>query len=246
LSGIEVAICLAAIVVGVLVKAVTGMGFPLVAIPVISVFVSVEDAVSVIALPNAVMNFSLCWRTRAEAGQTRDLPVLSIAGILGAVLGTSLLVRMPEQFLMVGLALIVFAYVGHSVRSPEASLSPATARIWSPGVGLAAGVMQGAVGISGPLVAAWIHAYRLPPNAFVFSVTLLFLLSGGTQLAVLLCNGMLAGTRLWIALAAIPLVLGSIPLGARLRDELDSERFDRAVLATLLLSGASLVVRAVL
>jgi len=246
LSEIEVALCLAAIVVGILVKAITGMGFPLVAIPVISVFVSVEDAVSVIALPNVIMNLMLCWRTRAQAGKTRDLPTLSITGILGAVLGTMLLVRMPEQILMIGLALIVFGYVGHRVRHPEARLSPATARSWSPAVGLAAGVMQGAVGISGPLVAGWIHAYRLPPNAFVFSVTLLFLLSGATQLAVLVGNGMLSGARLWIALAAIPLVLASIPLGARLRDGFTSALFDRAVLAILLLSGGSLVVRAML
>jgi uncharacterized membrane protein YfcA len=244
LSGFEVAVCVSAIVIGILVKAITGMGFPLVAIPVISVFVSVEDAVSVVALPNVIMNGALCWQTRAEAPHTRDLPVLGITGILGAVLGTWLLLHMPEQLLMLGLAVIVFGYVGHSARRPEASLAPATARFWSPAVGLAAGVMQGAVGISGPLVAVWIHAYRLAANAFVFSVALLFLLSGGTQLAVLVGNGMVAGARLWVALAAIPLVLGSIPIGARLRDSLDSSLFDRAVLAVLLLSGASLVVRA--
>ncbi len=245
MSEIEAAICIAAIVVGVLVKAVTGMGFPLVAIPVISVFVSVEDAISVIALPNVVMNLALCWGARRHAGETRDLPVLGVAATLGAVLGTVLLVRMPEEPLMVGLALTIFGYVGHTLRSPQASLSVETARRWSAAMGLAAGVMQGAVGISGPLVAGWIHAYRLPPNAFVFSVTLLFLVSGGTQLAGLVGNGMLVGTRLWIALAAIPLVLVVIPVGARLRDGLASERFDRAVLAVLLLSGASLVVRSV-
>jgi uncharacterized membrane protein YfcA len=245
LSGLEVAVCVSAIVIGTLVKAVTGMGFPLVAIPVISIFVSVEDAVSVVALPNVIMNAALCWHTRAEAPHTRDLPVLGFAGILGAVLGTWLLLRVPEELLMLGLAAIIFGYVGHSARRPEALLSPATTRSWSPAVGLAAGVMQGAVGISGPLVAAWIHAYRLTPNAFVFSVTLLFLLSGGTQLAVLVGNEMVTGIRLWLALAAIPLVLGSIPFGARLRERLDSALFDRAVLAVLLLSGASLVVRAV-
>jgi hypothetical protein len=36
-----------------------------------------------------------------------------------------------------------------------------------------------------------------------------------------------------------------IPVGAKLRDSLDSDRFDRAVLVALLLSGASLVVRVV-
>jgi uncharacterized membrane protein YfcA len=245
MTGWEVAACALAILLGSVVKAVTGMGFPLVAIPVISLFVSVTDAVAVIALPNVVMNAALCWHTRAEARHSRDLPVLGALGAVGAVIGTWLLVQVPENLLLLALAVIVIGYVGYSSRRPGRSPSPATTRRWSPAVGLAAGVMQGAVGVCGPLVAAWIHGYRLPQNAFVFSVALLFLLAGGAQLAVLLSNGMIAGARLWIALAAIPLVLGLIPLGAGLRDRLGSARFDRAVRATLLLSSAALLVRAV-
>jgi hypothetical protein len=245
MSALEVAACVSAIVLGTLVKAVTGMGFPLIAIPVISLFVSVEAAVCVVALPNVAMNAALSWRTRGEASHTRDLPVLGVAGILGAILGTRLLVTLPEQLLMAGLSLVVLGYVGRSLVRPERSLASGTTRRWSPAVGLGAGVMQGAVGISGPLFATWIHAYRLAPNAFVFSVSLLFLLSGGAQLALLVGNGMVSGARLWIALAAIPLVLGTIPVGERLRDRLDRARFDRAALGVLLLSGASLAVRAV-
>jgi len=245
MSGLEIAVCMAAIVIGIGVKAVTGMGFPLIAIPVVALFVSVEDAVVVIALPNVIMNAVICWRTRRESLHTRDLPVLATASIVGAVIGTGLLVSMPERPLILALAFTVFAYVGYAVTRSEGQLSPQTTRRWSPAVGLVAGVMQGAVGISGPPVAAWIHAYRLPPSAFVFSVSLLFLVAGAVQLALFVGYGMLAGPRLWIALAAIPLVLGMIPLGERLRVRLGAHRFDRVVLAVLLLSGASLLVRAV-
>jgi uncharacterized membrane protein YfcA len=245
MSALEVAACVAAILLGTVVKAITGMGFPLIAIPVISLFVSVEDAVCVVALPNVVMNAALSWRMRGASPHTRDLPVLGVTAIVGAVLGTWLLVNLPEQLLMGGLSLVVLAYVGNRMVRPERFLAPATTRCWSPVVGLGVGVLQGAVGIPGPLLAAWIHAYGLIPNAFVLSISLLFLLSGGAQLAVLVDNGMVSGPRLWIALAAIPLVLGVIPVGERLRDRLDRNRFDRFVLAVLLLSAASLAVRAV-
>lgn len=244
MSELEIGICVLAILVGTFVKAVTGMGFPLIAIPVISLFVTVEDAVAVIALPNVIMNGVICWRMRYEAPHTRDLPILAGAGVIGAVLGTALLVRLPEQVLMVGLAATVFAYVGYAASRPDTSLLPATTRRWSPAVGLVAGVMQGAVGISGPPVAAWIHAYRLTPGAFVFAVSLLFLVAGAAQLAVLVASSMITGPRLWLALGALPIVLGMIPLGEWLRGRLGAHRFDRAVLAALLLSGMSLVVRA--
>lgn len=244
MTEIEVGICLLAIIVGILVKAITGMGFPLVAIPVISIFVSVEDAVAVIALPNVLMNSLLCWDVRDSAKETRDLPALSVTAIVGAVLGTWMLVRVPENILMIALALMIFGYIGHNLHRPDALLAPDRSKRWSPAIGFVAGVMQGALGISGPLVAGWIHAYRLTPNAFVFSVTLLFLLSGVSQLGVLLQADMIVGTRLWVALAAIPLVLLGTAVGTRLREKLSNERFSRAVLVVLFVSAASLVLRA--
>ncbi len=78
-TGVEIAIALVAVLVGALTKSVTGMGFPLVAIPVISLFVSVEDAVVVIALPNVVMNLVLCLGVRSAWSETRDLPVLAVS-----------------------------------------------------------------------------------------------------------------------------------------------------------------------
>lgn len=244
MNELEIAICVAALLLGILVKAITGMGFPLIAIPVISVFVSVEDAVAVVSLPNVVMNGVLCWRTRGHAEQTRDLPMLTVTGIVGAAAGMWLLVHLPERPLLIALAVTVFAYLAHHARSPDAVLAPDTARRWSAPVGFAAGIMQGAVGVSGPLVAAWIHAYRLVPNAFVFSVTLLFLVSGAVQLVLLMGNAMLVGPRLWLGLAAIPLVLVLIPVGERLRERLTGPRFQRAVIAVLWLAGASLLGRA--
>lgn len=243
MSGTEIAIAIVAVLAGALVKSVTGMGFPIIAIPVMSLFVSVTDAVVVIALPNALMNLTLLLRVRDQASATRDLPVLGAAGVVGAVVGTFVLVSVPEEPLLIALAVVVLVYIANTLRRPDASVSPATATRWAPGVGLAAGLMQGAVGISGPVVASWIHAYRLSRDAFVFSVTLLFLLSGSAQLVTLLIGGEFTRSRVGVTLAAVPLVLAVIPLGARLRDRLPLERFNQVVLSVLAISAIALVVR---
>lgn len=245
MTGAEIAIALAAVVVGATTKSVTGMGFPLVAIPVISLFVSVEDAVVVIALPNVVMNLVLCLGVRSVWPQTRDLPVLAVSGVVGAVAGTFVLVRVSEDLLVLALAVVVLAYVALSLLRPETSVAPQTARRWAAPVGTAAGVMQGAIGISGPIVSSWIHAYRLPRDAFVLSVTLMFLLSGSTQLVVLAAEGAVTGTRLALTLAAVPIVLATVPLGTWVRHRLPEGGFDRVVLGVLALSAVALVVRVV-
>ena len=247
MSGLEFAAVAAAVLAGSLVKSVTGVGLPIIAIPVMSLFIPVEEAVVIIAIPNAVMNLVLLVNVRHAAGDTHHLVVFNGAGVVGAVVGTFVLVSVSEEPLMIGLALVVLAYVATQARRGDGGhLDPAASRRWAPPVGFAGGVMQGAIGISGPVVASWAHAHRLPRDAYVFSVTVSFLLSGTTQIVVLGASGRLSGEPLALGLAAIVPILATVPLGARIRARLAGSVFDRIVLTLLSVSAAALVGRVVM
>ena len=243
MSPAELIVILVAVVVGALVKAITGMGFPLVAIPVISLFVSVETAVVVIALPNVLANGILAHRERAAWPDTRDLPVLIGTSILGAIVGTFLLVSLPERALTIALAGAVIVYIANTIRNPSFAVTPEQSRRLAPGVGLAAGVFQGGIGVSGPIVGSWIHSYRLGREAHVLSVTSMFLFSGAAQLVILVADGQFDAERTWATAAAVIPAVGLIPLGTRLRDRLSSRGFDRAVLGLLAVSAVALIIR---
>lgn len=246
MSPVELAIVAGAVLLGALVKAVTGLGLPLIAIPAMSLFIPVEEAVVIIAIPNVLMNGILAARVADARAEVRDLPILAGAGVGGAVVGTFVLVSVSEEPLLVVLAAVVLGYVVTSGWREGVALSADSSRRWAPAVGFSAGVMQGAVGISGPLVATWIHAYRLPRNAYVLSVTVMFLLSGGTQLVVLTAAGRMWGAPLALGLAAILPVLATIPLGARIRERLEGPVFDRVVLIMLVGSALALLARVAL
>lgn len=243
MSGAEIAVVLGASLLGAFVKSVTGMGYPLLAVPLIALALGIEDAVVIVSGPNAVANAALCWQARDGRSDTRDLPVLVATGFAGAFLGTFLLVTLPEDPLLIVLALTMVVFVVNYLRSPELRLQPATTRRWSPVVGSIAGVMQGALGVSGPVVGAWMHGYRLTSQAYVFSVTLIFGVAGSVQLVLLALSGRYTGERLSVsALAMVPVVV-VLPLGMRWRRRLGGRGFDLAVLGVLLASGAALVVR---
>lgn len=244
MTGVDLALVVVASLVGSFVKSVTGMGYPLIAIPVLALFVDVETAVAVIAIPNTVANLLLNVDARAARHETRDLPVLIATSIVGAVIGTAVLVSAPEDPILLALAAAVFVFVVQRIRSPELHLTPATTRRWAPAAGSVAGFFQGAVGVSGPIVAMWFHGYRLSKDAYVFSVTALFLMSGATQLAVLLGAGTYDRDRLVAAGLATVATLAMIPVGTRLRDRIAVVTFERIVLVLLVVSGTSLVVRA--
>ncbi len=242
MSGPEVVVVLVAVGLGSLLKSITGMGVPLVAVPTISLAVGVEEAVIVIALPNLVLNVMLAWRERGHLGATRDLERLGLAGLVGAVAGTLLLVAVPDEPLVVLLAVVVLGYAASFLAVPDLALEPATARRWAPAVGLSAGFMQGAVGISGPIVGTWILSYRLERHAYILSVTALFSMAGLSQVVVLVSGGDLSGLWLATLLACIP-ALATVPVGARLRGRLSSRGFDLLIVTMLVVSTLVLLAR---
>lgn len=243
MTGAEIAVVLGASLVGAFVKSVTGMGYPLLAVPLLAVVLGVEDAVVIVSAPNVVANGLLCIGARDGRVASRDLGPLVLFGMGGAIVGTFALVSVPEDPLVVALVLTIAIFIVTFVRSPDTAIPAVTATRWSPAVGVFVGVMQGAIGVSGPVVATWLHGYRLPKQAYVFSVTLIFGLSGLVQLILLIGAGEYTGERaVFSAIAFVP-VLAMIPVGTAFRARLGGRAFERAVLAVLVVSGAALLTR---
>lgn len=241
----QLLVVLAASLAGATVKSVTGMGYPVLAVPLIALVLGVEDAVVLVALPNLGANLYLAWESRDVRGESRDLGRLVGFGIVGAVVGTVALVHLPEEPLLIVLALAIGVFVVNFFRRPDLALDPRTATRWAPAVGSVAGLLQGSIGVSGPVVATWVHGYRQPPRVFVHTVTVIFGVTGAAQIVVLALQGQFTADRLIAAgVAAVPVAVVT-PLGVRLRDRLAGPTFERVVLAVLLVSALSLVVDAV-
>ena len=245
MSTTELIVVGVASAVAMLAKSATGLGYPLVAIPILATLVGVETAVVVVTLPNAAANLLVGWRTRHARSETRDVLVLSATSGVGAALGAFILVSAPERPLLIVLAATVLLFVIRSVWFGEVAVSPSVGRQASPLVGAVTGVMQGAVGVSGPIIGTWLYAYRLPRDAYIFSLSVLFLIAGAAQITTLASIGAYDSDRLIAAAVGFGPVLAVLPAGEYVRARLSGSQFDRAVLVLLAASGITLVVRAV-
>ena len=108
---------------GGLVKGATGMGLPIVAIPILASFLGVPTAVALLCLPIVVTNTWQVWRFRADFYTADFLPMLILGGVVGIGLGTRLITSVPERGLSLALAVMVLAYVGWALAKPHFTLS---------------------------------------------------------------------------------------------------------------------------
>ncbi len=236
-----VLIIVAAMGVGSFVKGATGQGLPQIAIPVMASFMGVEAAVVIMAIPGIISNSWLLWNHRRHYRHTRDLPALLLTGTAGAVMGTVLLQTLDEDALSLVMAAVIGIYAIIFFTHPDLRLPSRLTRLTSPPVGLAAGVLQGATGVSGPVISTYLHGYRLRKEAYVLSITTVFQVYAMVQTVTLAAVGLYTGSLLVLSLLALIPIMALLPLGARFTDRLSRRAFDRLVLALLLVSAVKLV-----
>lgn len=237
----EVALLVAAVMAASwFAKGVTGVGGPLVAIPVTAGLLGVQRAVILLAIPGAVANFWLLWAHRSQRRRTRDLPMLLATGVAGTALGTVVLLEIDERLLAGALACLIGTYLLLLVLRPDLALTPRASRRLSPLAGVLSGVVQGSTGVSSPVVATYLHAYRLDPATYVFSVTALFGVFSATQVLSLATLGAYTVEALLESLLAVVPVVVALPLGIRLARALDPRVFELVVRVLLAVMGVKL------
>lgn len=232
---------MAAVAGGSFVKGITGSGLPLVATPFMATFLGVEHAVVVIALPNLAANAWLLWEHRAEREAAADVRLLVAAGAVGAAAGTWLLASSDDRALSVILAGMITLYAVVFLAKPDLRFPQHVTRRLNPAVGLGAGVLQGAVGISGPVVATYLHGWRIPKSGYIFSVTSVYATFATVQIISMLALGLFDGERLAQSAAAFIPTVTALPLGIAVSRRISPRAFELSVLMLLLVAAGRLI-----
>lgn len=231
-------VMLAAVVFGALVKAVTGLGVPPIAIPAFAAFIGIRNAVVAMAIPVLVTNLQLAWRYRRFRVEVPNLPVMVVAALIGSVAGAWVLDLLPERVLAGAVGVIVLGYLVLMARRPSAALPVPVARRLALPVAAVTGALQGATGLSAQVIVTYLHAMRLSRGAFVFAVALMLQVSGTGQFVGVLGLGLLTPTILQLSIATTVLVVAILAVVTPLAERLPTRVFEVGV--RLVLLGSSL------
>lgn len=243
MSTNEILIVLAAGAIGAVIKSITGMGYPLVLVTTLALFIDVSDAVLIVAPSNLLLNLRLTWSTRHEQANALTFPRFVRAGVVGAVIGALALPWLPDNVLRIVVVCVIALFLFTKLRMNSFSLTPQQGHGLAPFVGVVAGVFQGSSSIAGPIITPWFLSLGLSRDAYLFAVTAFFSITGIVQIVVLASQQLFTTRLLLLGLMLVPVSVVMFPIGVAARNRLSVVSFERVVLALLAFSGISLIVK---
>ena len=221
---------------------VTGFGASPITVPVLAHFMPLPFVLSLAAALDLGSALVLGAHTKRQA-DVRELLLLAPFTIVGLALGVTLLVRLPRDVTLLALGVFVCGYALYIMfhRGPRRPLG----RAWAAPAGLFSGVLGALFGVGGPPYVVYL-AGRIPdPTIQRATISLMVVLNVGLRVAVFAIAGLLTGRDLWLAIAVLlPVAWAGVWTGNRVHMRLAPAHVVRIVGTVLLVSGASLIARA--
>ena len=226
------------------VKGLAALGLPLVAIPLVTLAVGLKRAVALLVVPMIASNLVQSFQGGNFRASLAEFRVLAPMVFVFTLVGTQLLVRLPQRALelALGLALIALPLVLHF--RPDFVLHPAQRRWADPAVGAFAGLLGGIAAYYGPPLMIYLLGMRLPKDRFVSGISLLYWIAALGIFIGVYASGIgdlsLFG---YSVLMLVPTGAG-MWLGRRVQLHLSEEAFGRLILGVYLATGATFLISA--
>lgn len=232
-----------------LVHGALGLGFPMVATPIIAVFVDVQLAIVITLLPTAVVNVaSITIQHSFRSVLSKYLP-LALATLAGGLVGSWVLALTGSEIFRLLLAVLILIFLWTQYRGGLSSewLSFNRNAVLIV-VGLLAGFTAGTTNVMVAILLIYFLSVTVARAEMVTAMNLCFLIGKISQIVVFLGVGLVTVEVLLNTTPLAVVALGSLLVGQRLGNSIAQPRYKQwlqvllAVLAAILLVQFFLVV----
>lgn len=237
---------LAAIATIILVAYVTlgtsGFGSSVVGIPLLAHVVPLRFAVPLVLVLDVIGMLIQGARVRRQINPT-ELKRLVPYMVIGIALGTTLLANLPQRALVAMLGCLAMGYGLFNLMG-GASARPLSGA-WAAPAGVAGGTMGALFGTGGPVYVMYLSRRLADMTELRATITAVLMVSVATRVVIFAVSGLLQQNGLLLVAAAmLPVMFVGLNIGWRVHARLPHAVVRRALYALLILSGASLLGRA--
>ncbi|MBA8878844.1 sulfite exporter TauE/SafE family protein [Phyllobacterium myrsinacearum] len=226
-----------------IVKGITGMGLPTVAMGILGTIMPPAGAAALLLVPSFVTNVLQLLSGPSFAALALRLWAMMLTILLGTIAGSWLMANDTAGWTTMGLGAALMIYAGFSLFARQLSVPRHLEPFLSPLVGVVTGVITGATGVFVIPAVPYLQSLGLTKDDLIQALGLSFTVS-----TVALAIGLTSGGALQLdslstsALALAPALLG-MWCGQKIRNAISPATFRRWFLICLLLLGLELVLK---
>lgn len=225
------------------VKGVTGMGLPTVAIGILGGLLSPLAAACLLIIPSFVTNVWQLLAGPSFVGIVRRLWTMMAGVFVGTVASASLLTGNDTSLSIFMLGLALTLYAAYTLLAKPYHINPAYEGWLSPAIGLISGLIAGATGVFVIPAVPYIQALGFEKDDLVQALGLSFTVSTIALAVGLASRGAFQLDGLTLsALAVVPALIG-MWAGQSIRRAVSPALFKRCFLIALAILGAEMILR---
>ena len=238
-----ISVCAAAVLGGGLIKGTLGVGLPLFAVPVMSLFISSTQAIALVSVPVLVSNIWQVWQEGSlRTSLKRFWPLMLTQAIL-TVFSVYWTLSFSARELNMAMAFALIVAVVLMAFKPSFNIPQEKESAASALVGVTSGLLGGASSLTGPIVISYMMSLKLTRNEFVGFISVIYLNGAWPlYLAMWHFDRMSLEDVGYSFFAIIPMFLG-LQAGRKIRNRLSEETFRRALLGFLTVVAVMLLFR---
>lgn len=236
-----------AVAIAGLLHGISGMGFALVTIAMISGVYPLADAIILVLIPTAILNLS-AWLGKHGTNQNiahnfRHYLInywqLALLSLIGGMLGAYLLLWLNQAYLLIVLALVVLWYAGITLLGRPIVLKNTKANMVA--VGLFGGIVGGATSAMAPVMMMYLLSISDDKQTIMRVSNLCFFVGKVAQFVVLFGSLMALDGKTWGQIGLITaLAFGTMYIGGHINRFLPVQTFRLMILWILVLLGVRL------
>ncbi|EKT4524660.1 sulfite exporter TauE/SafE family protein [Pseudomonas putida] len=242
-AALNILLLIGTFLVAGMVKGVTGMGLPTVAMGLLGMMMPPASAAAILVIPSLVSNVWQLFCGPSVARLIRRLWPMMLCITLATVAGSAWLVKVNPAWsgFSLGVALIVYAM--YALIAPAFSVPERLERWLSPMIGLATGMVTGATGVFVMPAVPYLGSLHMSREELVQALGLSFTVS-----TLALATGLLAHDAFQVAqlgtstLAIVPALVG-MWTGQVVRRRISPKRFRQCFMLFLIVLGVELFCR---
>ena len=233
-SFLMIASIMLALVLSGSVKGVFGIGFPVVAMAILPLFITPISAITVIALPIVVTNIQQLFSEKEWRRIIIKYRYMALFMLLASFLSSQILTQISVDLItaIIGFALALFAIYSLF----NFTLPITTHSSWQIIAGASSGLLSGMTGIQSTAI-IYFASLNISKNEFVGGVGYIFLIGGLGLTIGLLNNNLLNSSTGMLSLFGVLFSVVGFKLGSLLRPYIHSELFKKLLFLLMLIIG---------